>query len=57
MKAQVLFAEPVVITACEFIEQNASSTSQAVALAGYVCLAELNSLLTPEHSIFRFALI
>ncbi|XP_022934378.1 uncharacterized protein LOC111441566 [Cucurbita moschata] len=31
---EVLFAEPVVITACEFIEQNASSTSQAVALAG-----------------------
>lgn len=31
---EVLFAEPVVISACEFIEQNASSTSQAVALAG-----------------------
>ncbi|PON63125.1 Protein virilizer [Parasponia andersonii] len=31
---EVLFAEPVVITACEFLEQNASSTSQSVALVG-----------------------
>ncbi|OMO49780.1 Protein virilizer, partial [Corchorus capsularis] len=31
---EVLFAEPVVITACEFLEQNASSVSQAVSLVG-----------------------
>lgn len=31
---EVLFAEPIVITACEFLEQNASSTSQAVSLVG-----------------------
>ncbi|XP_021289040.1 uncharacterized protein LOC110420160 isoform X3 [Herrania umbratica] len=31
---EVLFAEPVVITACEFLEQNASSASQAVSLVG-----------------------
>lgn len=36
--SQVLFAEPVVITACEFLEQNASSASQAVSLVGYVKL-------------------
>lgn len=33
---QVLFAEPIVITACEFLEQNASSSSQVVPLVGYV---------------------
>ncbi|KAJ0027673.1 hypothetical protein Pint_36157 [Pistacia integerrima] len=33
---EVLFAEPIVITACEFLEQNASSASQAVTLVGYV---------------------
>jgi hypothetical protein len=32
----VIFAEPVIITACEFLEQNASSSSQAVSLVGYV---------------------
>ncbi|VVA93767.1 unnamed protein product [Arabis nemorensis] len=31
---EVIFAEPVIITACEFLEQNASSSSQAVSLAG-----------------------
>ncbi|KAG9151531.1 hypothetical protein Leryth_023728 [Lithospermum erythrorhizon] len=31
---EVLFAEPVVVTACEFIEQNASSTCAAVKLNG-----------------------
>ncbi|XVE96282.1 hypothetical protein REPUB_Repub02eG0207600 [Reevesia pubescens] len=31
---EVLFAEPVVITACELLEQNASSSSQAVSLVG-----------------------
>ncbi|CAH2054969.1 unnamed protein product [Thlaspi arvense] len=31
---EVIFAEPVVITACEFLEQNASSSSQAVSLVG-----------------------
>ncbi|XWS59372.1 hypothetical protein CRYUN_Cryun08bG0115900 [Craigia yunnanensis] len=31
---EVLFAEPVVITACEFLEQNASSASQTVSLVG-----------------------
>ncbi|CAI0405945.1 unnamed protein product [Linum tenue] len=31
---EVLFGEPVVITACEFLEQNASSTSRAVSLVG-----------------------
>ncbi|XP_031283735.1 protein virilizer homolog [Pistacia vera] len=31
---EVLFAEPIVITACEFLEQNASSASQAVTLVG-----------------------
>jgi hypothetical protein len=30
----VIFAEPVIITACEFLEQNASSSSQAVSLVG-----------------------
>ncbi|KAL6521191.1 hypothetical protein OROGR_017760 [Orobanche gracilis] len=30
----VLFAEPVVITACEFLEQNASSICHAVKLIG-----------------------
>ncbi|KAK7833133.1 hypothetical protein CFP56_025798 [Quercus suber] len=31
---EVLFSEPIVITACEFLEQNASSASQAVTLLG-----------------------
>lgn len=31
---EVLFAEPVVITACEFLEQNASSTCSAVKILG-----------------------
>lgn len=31
---EVLFTEPVVISACEFLEQNASSTSQSVTLVG-----------------------
>ncbi|EEF38272.1 conserved hypothetical protein [Ricinus communis] len=31
---EVLFGEPIVITACEFLEQNASSTSQVVPLVG-----------------------
>ncbi|XP_021719118.1 uncharacterized protein LOC110686836 isoform X1 [Chenopodium quinoa] len=31
---EVMFAEPIVITACEFLEQNASSTSSAVSLLG-----------------------
>uniref|UniRef100_M4CAD4 BTB domain-containing protein n=1 Tax=Brassica campestris TaxID=3711 RepID=M4CAD4_BRACM len=31
---EVIFAEPVIITACEFLEQNASSSSQAVSLLG-----------------------
>lgn len=31
---EVLFAEPIVITACEFLEQNASSASQALSLLG-----------------------
>ncbi|XP_010543864.1 PREDICTED: uncharacterized protein LOC104816640 [Tarenaya hassleriana] len=31
---EVIFAEPVIITACEFLEQNASSASQAVSLVG-----------------------
>ncbi|XP_050380186.1 protein virilizer homolog [Argentina anserina] len=31
---EVLFAEPIVITACEFLEHNASSASQAVPLLG-----------------------
>ncbi|CAN1277698.1 Protein virilizer homolog [Linum perenne] len=34
---EVLFGEPVVITACEFLEQNAPSASQVVSLVGYVC--------------------
>lgn len=32
---QVIFSEPVVITACEFLEQNASSICPAVKLMGY----------------------
>lgn len=37
---QVVFSEPIVITACEFLEQSASSVAQAVTLVGYafVCL-------------------
>lgn len=31
---EVIFAEPIVITACEFLEQNASSTSPSVTLMG-----------------------
>ncbi|KAK6942521.1 Virilizer, N-terminal, partial [Dillenia turbinata] len=31
---EVIFAEPIVITACEFIEQNSSSTSPSVTLLG-----------------------
>ncbi|QCE05165.1 Virilizer [Vigna unguiculata] len=31
---EVIFAEPIVITACEFLEQSASSVAQAVALIG-----------------------
>lgn len=31
---EVIFAEPIVITACEFLEQNAPSASSAVALLG-----------------------
>ncbi|KAJ4969679.1 hypothetical protein NE237_002778 [Protea cynaroides] len=31
---EVIFAEPVVITACEFLEQNASSASQVITLIG-----------------------
>ncbi|KAM1647231.1 hypothetical protein EV2_008988 [Malus domestica] len=31
---EVLFAEPIVITACEFLEQNVSFASQAVSLLG-----------------------
>ncbi|XP_059646578.1 protein virilizer homolog [Cornus florida] len=31
---EVIFAEPIVITACEFLEQNASSASPAVTLIG-----------------------
>ncbi|KAL5742054.1 hypothetical protein ACOSP7_028786 [Xanthoceras sorbifolium] len=31
---EVIFSEPIVITACEFLEQNASSASQAVSLVG-----------------------
>ncbi|XAR56054.1 hypothetical protein NMG60_11036351 [Bertholletia excelsa] len=31
---EVIFAEPIVITACEFLEQNASSASAAVTLIG-----------------------
>lgn len=30
-----MFTEPVVITACEFLEQNASSSSPMVTLNGY----------------------
>ena len=33
---QVMFSEPIVITACEFLEQSASSVAQAVTLVGYV---------------------
>lgn len=33
---QVIFTEPVVIAACEFLEQSASSVAQAVTLVGYV---------------------
>ncbi|GAV91598.1 hypothetical protein CFOL_v3_34991 [Cephalotus follicularis] len=33
---EVLFGEPIVITACEFLEQSTSSASQAVSLLGYV---------------------
>jgi len=33
---QVIFSEPIVITACEFLEQSASSVAQAVSLVGYV---------------------
>lgn len=39
----MIFAEPVIITACEFLEQNASSSSQAVSLLGYVFPAVCNS--------------
>lgn len=38
---QVIFAEPVVITACEFLEQNAASASHSVSLVGYVFLVAL----------------
>ncbi|MED6107578.1 hypothetical protein PIB30_015327 [Stylosanthes scabra] len=31
---KVIFSEPIVITACEFLEQNASSVAQSVALVG-----------------------
>ncbi|XP_010247298.1 PREDICTED: uncharacterized protein LOC104590359 [Nelumbo nucifera] len=31
---EVMFAEPIVITGCEFLEQNASSTSSAITLVG-----------------------
>ncbi|XP_017414401.1 protein virilizer homolog isoform X2 [Vigna angularis] len=31
---EVIFSEPIVITACEFLEQSASSVAQAVALIG-----------------------
>ncbi|KAE9465648.1 hypothetical protein C3L33_02442, partial [Rhododendron williamsianum] len=31
---QVIFAEPIVITACEFLEQNATSASSVVTLIG-----------------------
>lgn len=31
---EVMFAEPILITACEFLEQNASSSSSAVTLLG-----------------------
>ncbi|KAL0338696.1 UNVERIFIED_CONTAM: protein virilizer [Sesamum angustifolium] len=34
MESEVLFSEPVVITACEFLEQNASSICPAVKLMG-----------------------
>lgn len=30
--------EPIVVTACEFLEQSASSVAQAVTLVGYVLL-------------------
>lgn len=36
---QVIFAEPIVINACEFLEQNASSASPVITLVGYVILA------------------
>lgn len=39
----MIFAEPVIIIACEFLEQNASSSSQAVSLLGYVFPAVCNS--------------
>uniref|UniRef100_F6HPK4 Uncharacterized protein n=1 Tax=Vitis vinifera TaxID=29760 RepID=F6HPK4_VITVI len=32
---EVIFAEPVVITSCEFLEQNASSVSPVITLLGY----------------------
>lgn len=41
--SQVLFSEPVVITACEFIEQNASSICPAVKLMGYGGFAYVHS--------------
>ena len=35
MFLQAVFSEPVVFTACEFLQQSASSVAQAVKLAGY----------------------
>lgn len=41
---QVIFSDPVVITACEFLEQNASSICPAVKLVGYGVYACNNKL-------------
>ncbi|MQL89229.1 hypothetical protein Taro_021801, partial [Colocasia esculenta] len=32
---EVLFGEPVVVTGCEFLEQNVSPSNLAVSLVGY----------------------
>lgn len=41
---QVLFAEPIVVTACEFLEQNASLSTPTVSLVGYGFLRHLYPL-------------
>ena len=46
---QVLFAEPVVVTACEFLEQNSSSTCSTVKLSGYSCYFVIKFMM---HTMF-----
>lgn len=49
---QVIFSEPIVITACEFLEQSASSVAQTVTLVGYVLFLLFGFKIVETHFLY-----